>query len=103
MLRAFKVFDLLLRSGDRESFLVKKFSNSQDEVEVLSPVEALEGPSLVGFDGFEFRFPVTEHMGFDPRDPAHLSNPVVEPFLGDGIFQFSISQQSGYHIITSYG
>jgi hypothetical protein len=49
----------------------------------------------VGFDHFKFRLPVTKHMGFEACDPAHLSDPIIEPIVGDGILVFPTFKQPG--------
>lgn len=89
------IADFLLRTRNRKPFLVEKFLNLQDEIQILPPVESLEGSSFMGFDHFKFRLPVTKHMGFKACDPAHLSDPVIEPIVGDGILIFPTFKQPG--------
>ncbi len=86
--QSLQISDLLLRSGDGKTFLVEKFFNLQDEIQVLPAVKPLKRPPLMGFDDFEFRFPVAKHMWFKTCNPAHLSDPIIEPFVGDGVFIF---------------
>ena len=89
------IADFLLRTRDGKSFFVEKFFNLQDEIQILPPVESLEGSSFMGFDHLKFRLPVTKHMGFKACDPAHLSDPVIEPIVGDGILIFPTFKQPG--------
>ena len=72
------------RSGNGKSFFIEEFFDLQDEIKIFPPVEPLKRTPLMGFDDFKFRFPVTKHMGFETRDAAYLSDPIVEPFMGDG-------------------
>jgi hypothetical protein len=39
----------------------------------------------VGLDDFKFRFPITKHMRFETCNAAHLSDPIIEPLMGDGV------------------
>ena len=75
--------DLLLRSGDGETLLIEQFFNLQDQIQVFPSIKSLKRSSLMGFDDFEFRFPVAKHMRFETRDAAHLSDPIIEPIIGD--------------------
>jgi hypothetical protein len=87
--------DFLLRSGDGKPFLVEKFFNLQDKIQVLPSVEPLERPPLMGFDAFEFRFPIAKDMRFKTRNPTYLSDPIIEPFVGDRNLIFPPFKQPG--------
>jgi len=93
--QSLQIANFLLRTRNGKPLLVEKFLNLQDEIQILPPVESLEGSSLMGFDHFKFRLPVTKHMGFEACDPAHLSDPVIEPIVGDGILIFPTFKQPG--------
>jgi hypothetical protein len=83
-----QISDLLFRSGDRKTIFIEKSLDLQDEIQVLSPVEPLKGSPLMWFDDFKFRFPITKHMGFEARNAADLSDPIIKPFGGDQILIF---------------
>jgi len=85
--------DLLFRPGDRKTIFIEKFLDLQDEIQVPSPVEPLKGSPLMGPDGFKFGFPVAKHMGFEARNAADLSNPIIKPFGGDQILIFLLLEQ----------
>jgi hypothetical protein len=91
--QSLQIADFLLRTRNGKPFLVEKFFNLQDEIQILPPVESLEGSSFMGFNYLKFRLPVTKHMGFEAGDPAHLSDPVIEPIVGDGILVFPTFKQ----------
>jgi hypothetical protein len=93
--QSLQISDLLLRSGDGKTFLIEKFFNLQDEIQVLPSVEPLERPPLMGFDDFEFRFPIAKHMRFKTRNPAYLTDPIIEPFVGDGVLIFPPFKKPG--------
>jgi hypothetical protein len=95
VLQSLQIPDLLLCSGNGKPFFVEKFFNLQDEIQVLPAVEPLERPPLMGFDDFEFRFPIAKHMWFKTCNPADLSDPIIEPFVGDGVFIFPSFKQPG--------
>jgi hypothetical protein len=40
----------------------------------------------MGFNDFKFRFPIAKHMGFETCNAAHFSDPIIEPFMRDGVF-----------------
>jgi len=85
ILYSFQISNLLLRSRDGKPLFVEKFLNLQDELQILFSVKPLERSSFMGFDDFKFRFPVAEHMGFEACNSAHLSDPVIEPIIGNRI------------------
>ena len=43
----------------------------------------------MGPDDSELRLPITKHMRFETRQAAHLSDPIIEPFMGDGVLSLT--------------
>jgi hypothetical protein len=50
----------------------------------------------MGFNHFEFRFPIAKHMGFETCDAAHFSDPIIEPFMGDGVLTLTPLELPGH-------
>jgi len=87
-----QISNLLFRSGDRKTILIEKFFDLQDKIQVFSSIKPLKGSPLVWFDDFKFRFPITKHVGFEARNAAYLSDPIIKPFGRDWIFIFYLSK-----------
>jgi hypothetical protein len=39
----------------------------------------------MGFNDFKFGFPITKDMRFESSNAAHFSNPIIKPFMRDGV------------------
>src|SRR5215470_7162726 len=76
------VFELFPRAGDREAALVEELADAEDDVDVLSSIDALIRSGFLGAEGGELGLPETEDAGGDARDLGDLADLEVR-LVGD--------------------
>ena len=84
-----------LRPGYGKAFVIKKLFDPQDKVHVFFPVKPLKRSSFIRFDDLKFRLPVTKDMRLEARNPTYLPDPIIEPFVGNGILVLQLSALRG--------
>src|SRR6185369_13884411 len=85
--------ELSLRPGDRELLVVEQFANAQDDLEVLSAVDALPGAVLLRREHRELGLPVPQHVWLDADVLADFAD-LVEQLVGD--------EFRGFHAGSTY-
>ena len=85
----FHLLQSLFSAGNGKFFFIKQFLDFQDQLQVFPAVEALLRVRAAGGNDFEFRFPVTQNIGFNAGDVADFTDLIIE-LLGDrnGFFSF---------------
>jgi hypothetical protein len=74
--------ELLPRTVDGESLLVKQLPNLENQLYVTPPVEPMPGGTLGGAEHWKLRFPVAENVRLGMSKFADLADPKVK-FLRD--------------------
>ena len=62
------------RTLDGETLIVKQAANAQEQLDILTPVQALARARFLRLDGAELGLPVAQHVGLDGAQPCRLTD-----------------------------
>src|SRR5262245_48953352 len=71
---------LFARARDRKHFVIEKLLDAKRDLYIAPSIAALSGSILLRRKHWEFRFPISEHMGLHADDLTNLADLKVNLF-----------------------